>query len=107
MNKIKDPPLLDEDDEVRELTADDFAHMQPLDRIDPALAAYGKRRRGERGPQKAPTKVSVTLRLDTDVVDSFKEGGPGWQTRINDQLRMIVHRGMDSTKQLRRPKGHA
>jgi len=44
-------------------------------------------RRHARGPQKAPTKQQVTLRLDQDVVAKFKAGGPGWQRRINDALR--------------------
>jgi len=38
-------------------------------------------------PQSADRKVSVTLRLDRDVVERFKATGPGWQTRINAALR--------------------
>jgi len=41
-----------------------------------------------------PTKVAVpgvkeavTLRIDQDVLEHFREGGPGWQDRINDALR--------------------
>jgi uncharacterized protein (DUF4415 family) len=44
------------------------------------------RARGQRGPQKSPTKERVTLRLDPDIVASYRDGGPGWQTRINDDL---------------------
>jgi uncharacterized protein (DUF4415 family) len=40
-----------------------------------------------RGPQKAPTKTQVTLRLDARVVEHFKAAGEGWQTRINDALK--------------------
>lgn len=40
-----------------------------------------------RGPQKAPTKVQTTIRLDHDLLDHFKRGGRGWQTRLNDTLR--------------------
>lgn len=43
-------------------------------------------RRGKRGPQKAPTKRLVSLRLSTEVVEHFKAGGPGWQTRIDSTL---------------------
>ncbi len=32
-------------------------------------------------------KRQVTLRLDAQVLDRFREGGPGWQTRINEALR--------------------
>ena len=43
-------------------------------------------RRGKRGPQKAPTKKLVSLRLSPEVVDHFKASGPGWQTRIDEML---------------------
>jgi uncharacterized protein (DUF4415 family) len=43
-------------------------------------------RRGGR-PTKADAKVSVTLRLDRDIVERFKASGSGWQTRINAALR--------------------
>jgi uncharacterized protein (DUF4415 family) len=33
-------------------------------------------------------KKSVTIRLDSDVVDWFRAQGPGWQTRINRILRL-------------------
>lgn len=45
-------------------------------------------RRG-RGLQKAPTKVSTTLRLDADVLAFFRALGPGYQTRMNDALRKV------------------
>ncbi len=32
-------------------------------------------------------KEQVSLRLDKDVLDRFRAGGPGWQTRINEALR--------------------
>lgn len=45
-----------------------------------------RRTRGQRGPQKAPTKCQVTLRLDPEVIDFYKATGTGWQSRINDAL---------------------
>jgi uncharacterized protein (DUF4415 family) len=42
-------------------------------------------RRGR--PRLAQTKQHVSLRLDPDVIERFKAGGPGWQARINDALR--------------------
>jgi len=47
-----------------------------------------------RGPQKAPTKVLTTVRLDPDVLAFFKAQGSGYQTRINDELRKIVTKGL-------------
>jgi uncharacterized protein (DUF4415 family) len=32
-------------------------------------------------------KEQVTLRIDQDVLEYFREGGPGWQERINEALR--------------------
>jgi uncharacterized protein (DUF4415 family) len=51
----------------------------------------GKARRpGQRGTQKAPTKVSTTVRLDPKVLEYFRATGSGWQTRLNDVLREYV-----------------
>jgi len=73
------------DEENPEWTAADFARAKSLDHF-PELAAL-VRGRGERGPQKAPTKQQVTLRLDRDVVERFRSTGSGWQSRINEVLR--------------------
>jgi uncharacterized protein (DUF4415 family) len=35
-------------------------------------------------------KVSITIRLDPDIVEFFEDGGPGWHTRINEILRNHV-----------------
>ena len=32
-------------------------------------------------------REQVSLRIDQDVLEYFREGGPGWQERINDALR--------------------
>ena len=32
-------------------------------------------------------KELVSLRIDQDVLEYFREGGSGWQDRINDALR--------------------
>jgi uncharacterized protein (DUF4415 family) len=32
-------------------------------------------------------KEQVTLRIDQDVLEQFRQGGPGWQDRINEALR--------------------
>ena len=48
-------------------------------------------RRG-RGPQVTPTKVLTSIRLDVDVLEFFKSQGEGYQSRINEALRMEVNR---------------
>jgi len=64
-----------------EWTARDFERAKPFAQVLPALAKKG------RGPQRKPTKVAVSLRLSRDVVERFKAGGPGWQTRIDKALK--------------------
>lgn len=56
-----------------------------------AFWAKGKvRLPGQRGPQKHPTKMAVTVRYSPEVVEYFKATGEGWQTRMNDALREYV-----------------
>jgi uncharacterized protein (DUF4415 family) len=49
-------------------------------------------RRGKRGPQKAPTKKLISLRLSPEVIDHFKSTGRGWQTRIDSTLRQAIRK---------------
>jgi uncharacterized protein (DUF4415 family) len=60
------------------------------------------RARGQRGPQKAPTKLLVSLRLDADLVERFRATGPGWQRLINDLLRQAAPSGDGSRARLRK-----
>lgn len=92
MSEKERPPLTDEDGEVRELTDEDFAEFRPIEEVLPGFAAAMmdlQRRRG-RGPQRAPTKEQLTIRLDSDIVSALRAEGPGWQTRLNDTLRGII-----------------
>ena len=66
-----------------EWTADDFAKAVPFDKAFPDLAATIRRR----GGQKAPTKISTTIRLSREVVDHFRTTGTGWQSRIDRALK--------------------
>ena len=43
-------------------------------------------RRLGRPPLMTP-KQAIKLRLDSEVVERFKAGGPGWQSRMNEALR--------------------
>ena len=72
-----------------ELTAADFAQARPFADAFPDLAA--SIRKG-RGPNKAPTKKLVSLRLCPDVIAYFKATGAGWQSRIDETLRKAVTR---------------
>lgn len=52
--------------------------------------AIAKRRAGR--PLGSGTKEQVAIRLDRDVLAAFRDGGPGWQTRINAALREWLKR---------------
>jgi uncharacterized protein (DUF4415 family) len=39
------------------------------------------------GLKPVPAKTSISLRVDSDVLDWFKSQGSGYQTRINAVLR--------------------
>ncbi len=78
-------PLIDDDGEVRELTAEDFAHFHPFSELP---EGEKKVLRGlKRGPQKAPTKKLISIRLSQDVVHEFRATGPGWQSRVDSILK--------------------
>jgi uncharacterized protein (DUF4415 family) len=42
-----------------------------------------------RPPSTSP-KVSTTIRLDKAVLDHFRAGGAGWQSRLNAALRKLI-----------------
>jgi len=67
-----------------ELTKDGFARARPFAEVLPELA---KSIRKGRGPNKAPTKKLVSLRLSPEVIEHFRSQGPGWQSRIDQTLR--------------------
>ena len=74
------------DEDNPEWTEEDFRNARPAHELPPdVLAAFPRTRR--RGSQKAPTKVPVSLRLSPDVVAHYKAMGPGWQRRIDDDLK--------------------
>jgi len=86
---MRKKPLTNKTGEVRELQVSDIRAMRPAADVLPSelVTALPKRRPGQRGLQKAPTKLQVTLRLDRDVVERFRATGEGWQSRINAALR--------------------
>ena len=81
MNKKPNPELIDNDNP--EWTAQDIKTAIPFSRLPATLQA----KLGGRGPQKAPPKVSTTIRLSPDVVQAFRASGDGWQTRIDAALK--------------------
>ena len=86
--KSTSPGWIDPDD-APEWTDDVFerAALHHGDKlIRPAQGTLTRRGR----PRLETPKRQVTLRLDQEVVDGFRETGPGWQGRINDALRKAL-----------------
>jgi uncharacterized protein (DUF4415 family) len=86
---MKKKPLTNKIGEVRELTRNDIRDMRTASEALPAnlLKVLPKRRVGERGQQKKPTKMLVALRYSPEVVKFFKNTGKGWQVRMDNALK--------------------
>ena len=84
MNKRK--PLIDASGEVRALSAADLRAFKPAGDVLP-MALQKTLGMRQRGPQKAPTKISTTIRLSSEVVQAFRATGDGWQTRVDAALK--------------------
>ncbi|MGE4241467.1 BrnA antitoxin family protein [Ramlibacter sp.] len=77
-------PLTDAKGDVRELTAADLKRFRPARE---ALPAGLQAKLGVRGPQRAPIKERITIRLSPEVVQRFRETGDGWQARVDAALK--------------------
>jgi uncharacterized protein (DUF4415 family) len=84
---------LDEDD-APELTPELMARLRPIDEIPEMadFAAFIRNGGRVRLPGEPPPR-RVTLVLDPEVIEHFKAGGKGWQTRVNAALRKVA--GLD------------
>jgi uncharacterized protein (DUF4415 family) len=81
MNKKRNPERIDDDNP--EWTVQDLKTAKVFSSLPATLQA----KLGGRGSQKAPPKVSTTIRLSPDVVQAFRAAGDGWQTRIDAALK--------------------
>lgn len=64
---------IDADPDTYELTDEEFKRLRPF-------VPRGR-------PRSLAPKVLVSIRYDADIVERFRAGGDGWQTRMNDALR--------------------
>jgi uncharacterized protein (DUF4415 family) len=84
------------DIENPEWTKEDFARAVPMSGLPKGLQEVLTK--AKRGPQKAPTKVPVSIRLSVDVVTALRATGEGWQTRVDDALRAWLERRASAAK---------
>lgn len=83
MSKKSNPELVDSDNP--EWTDAMFKESVRFNDLPQGLR--DKLARPPRGRQKAPVKVSTTIRLSPDVVSAFRAAGNGWQTCIDAALK--------------------
>lgn len=67
-----------------ELTEEFFKTAKPFAEVFPELAVAIRK---SRGPGKAAAKKLLSIRLDAEVIEAYRETGDGWQSRINADLR--------------------
>ena len=68
-----------------------------------ALAA--RRKPGQRGPGKKPTKEVINIRLSPEVLSAFRATGNGWQTRVDGALQDWLKKHEPKTIKVRRGGG--
>ena len=76
--------------EKHEWTVKDFQRARRGKDVLPKQFFTALEKRRARGPQKAPTKKLVSIRIDPEVLDKFRASGAGWQGRMNAALRKAV-----------------
>lgn len=89
MPRKPNPELVDQT--APEATDEWFARARLAKDVLPGLlgdAAAREMLKPKRGrPPSAAPKEHVSIRLDADIVQSFRRTGDGWQTRLNNALR--------------------
>ncbi len=92
---MKKKPLTDHLGQVRELHFEDIEAMRPAQEVLPPelVERLPKRKRGQRGVQKCPTKIALNVRYSPEVIEYFKSTGIGWQKRMDNALKewMVEH----------------
>src|SRR5262245_16224579 len=96
------------DAENPEWTAEEIRAARPLLEVLPNEVVEAIRRyRGQRGPQKTPTKEMISLRVDRDVVAAYRATGPGWQARANEALRAYAPKTRSTRRSHKTSRGAA
>jgi len=108
---MKKKTLTTKSGKVKELTGKNIRAMKPAAEVLPKklLSALPKRKQGERGKQKTPTKILVSKRYDPAVLEYFKATGQGWQTLIDNILLDYIKkhpRRPQNDSQHKQQRGH-
>jgi uncharacterized protein (DUF4415 family) len=65
----------------------DVARGRPLSSLKAVEREMVRGVVGARGPQKAPKKILISIRLSPEVVREFRAMGRGWQVRVDEVLK--------------------
>lgn len=87
-NTTSQKKLTNKQGDALPLTAQTLRQMVPLTDADPAFMQ--RLAQAKRGRPAGRTKAVVSISLDHDVLNALKQGGSGWQSRVNALLRAAV-----------------
>ncbi|HVV91913.1 MAG TPA: BrnA antitoxin family protein [Hyphomicrobiales bacterium] len=82
--------------DAHRITAAEYEEIPELPEAfyrDGVLMEGGRPARPRGRPRLDRPRELVSLRLDPDVLDHFRAGGPGWRGRINEALKNVVGKG--------------
>jgi uncharacterized protein (DUF4415 family) len=82
----KGPDLIDDDGEVRELTAEDFKNFTPFSELPEEEQRFLLSIKDATIYPDPPKKV-VPIPLSTDVLEKFEAKGEGWESKVDEALR--------------------
>ena len=83
MNKReKTPAEIEHEFDSAEIPTENIKAMRPISEL------FEKKRMGR--PPKENPKEQISVRYDADVLEAFRATGEGWQTRMNDALRIYL-----------------
>lgn len=84
MIRFKDPAPIKKAEPVKPARIKPAAAIVP----QPTITKIDK----GRGRPKSSNSAPVTIRLDTRIIEHYKAGGAGWQSRINADLLEIAQK---------------
>jgi len=70
---------------------DPIVHEDNPSMTDAFMAGMKPSKRGR--PKSDAPKVEVKIRLDAKTVQRLRDSGPGWQTRVNAALGLLLKEG--------------
>lgn len=83
--------MLTKTGQIRPATSAELKKFKSIDQVLPVrLQRLMKEHVDDRRRLRKIAKEQITLRLDAVILDHFRSGGPGWQTRLNDALRGLI-----------------